>query len=253
MKSEMEKGHTMLLDDYAAILTATIELIRTSQRDKILSAAQFVKNTIEKDGLIYVFGCGHSHILAEETFYRAGGLACVAPIFDEPLMLHQSASESSRLEKKDGYFKSISQADSLTEKDMLICVSSSGINSVPVEFASSIREKGIPVVGISSDNYLSQAPHNTASKHLQEVCDVCIDNAVPHGDACLQPEGLPIKMTPVSTVASTYIINSILAEGTQMALNEGICVPIYLSGNIPGGAEYNQSLIERYRKRIKCL
>ena len=113
----------MLLDDYAAILTATIELIRTSQRDKILSAAQFVKNTIEKDGLIYVFGCGHSHILAEETFYRAGGLACVAPIFDEPLMLHQSASESSRLEKKDGYFKSISQADSLTEKDMLICSS----------------------------------------------------------------------------------------------------------------------------------
>ena len=130
---------------------------------------------------------------------------------------------------------------------------SSGINAVPVEFASSIREKGIPVVGISSDNYLSQAPHNTASKHLQEVCDVCIDNAVPHGDACLQPEGLPIKMTPVSTVASTYIINSILAEGTQMALNEGICVPIYLSGNIPGGAEYNQSLIERYQKRIKCL
>ena len=88
----------MLLDDYAAVLTATIEFIRTSQRDKILASAQFVKSTLERDGLIYVFGCGHSHILAEETFYRAGGLACVAPIFDETLMLHQSASESSRLE-----------------------------------------------------------------------------------------------------------------------------------------------------------
>lgn len=243
----------MLLDDYAAVLTATIERIRSTQRDKILLAAGFVKNVIQNDGLIYVFGCGHSHMLAEETFYRAGGLACVAPVFNEPLMLHQSASESSRLEKKDGYYRNISQAENLTGKDMLICVSSSGINAVPVEFASAVREGGIPVVGIASDHYLSQAPHNAVGKHLQDVCDVCIDNAVPHGDACLQPEGLPVKMTPVSTVASTYIINSILAEGTEFALKEGLNVPVYLSGNIPGGAEYNQSLIERYQKRIHCL
>ena len=124
----------MLLDDYAAVLTATIERIRSTQRDKILLAAGFVKNVIQNDGLIYVFGCGHSHMLAEETFYRAGGLACVAPVFNEPLMLHQSASESSRLEKKDGYYRNISQAENLTGKDMLICVSSSGINAVPVEF-----------------------------------------------------------------------------------------------------------------------
>ena len=243
----------MLLDDYAAVLTATIEQIRSTQRNKILIAAEFVKHVIQEDGLVYVFGCGHSHMLAEETFYRAGGLACVAPVFNEALMLHQSASESSSLEKKDGYYRNISQLENFTRKDMLICVSSSGINAVPVEFASAVRERGIPVVGIASDNYLSQVPHNVVGKHLQDVCDVCIDNSVPHGDACLQPEGLPIKMTPVSTVASTYIINSILAEGTESALKEGLAVPVYLSGNIPGGAEYNQSLIERYQKRIKCL
>ena len=65
----------MLLDDYAAVLTATIEQIRSTQRDKILIAAEYVKHVIQEDGLVYVFGCGHSHMLAEETFYRAGGLA----------------------------------------------------------------------------------------------------------------------------------------------------------------------------------
>ena len=65
----------MLLDDYAQILTHTIEQIRTPQRDKILSAARITADSLGRGGLIRVFGCGHSHILAEETFYRAGGLA----------------------------------------------------------------------------------------------------------------------------------------------------------------------------------
>ena len=243
----------MLLDTYAAVLEETIEKIRTTQREKILQAAEKVKKVIADDGLIYVFGCGHSHILAEETFYRAGGLACVAPVFCEPLMLHESASFSSKLEKKDGYFGEILQTLQLTEKDLLICVSSSGVNAVPVEFADAVRKTGIPVIGIASDAYLDQKVANPCGKHLQEVCTLCIDNAVPHGDACLQPDGLAVKMTPVSTVASTYIINSILAEATQLSLKEGIAVPVYMSGNIPGGAEYNKELIERYRKRIRSL
>ena len=131
----------MLLDTYAAVLEETIEKIRTTQREKILQAAEKVKKVIADDGLIYVFGCGHSHILAEETFYRAGGLACVAPVFCEPLMLHESASFSSKLEKKDGYFGEILQTLQLTEKDLLICVSSSGVNAVPVEFADAVCGK----------------------------------------------------------------------------------------------------------------
>ena len=61
-----------------------------------------VKAVLVRDGLIYVFGCGHSHIPAEEAFYRAGGLANVAPVFYESLMLHEGAAESSRLEKQPG-------------------------------------------------------------------------------------------------------------------------------------------------------
>lgn len=243
----------MLLDQYADILTDSIRRIQQTQREKLMQAAESVSKTLCEDGLVYIFGCGHSHLLAEEAFYRAGGLACVHPIVNEPLMLHESASYSGFLEKQKGIAASVLEPYTFTEKDVLFVVSSSGINGVPVELAAEAKNRGVTVIGISSDAYLTQAPRNLLNAHLQEVCDLCIDNGVPHGDSCLQPEGLPIKMTPVSTVVGIYIMNSILAEGTQLALKAGCQPPVFLSGNIPGGSEYNQALIERYKPRVHCL
>lgn len=228
-------------------------LRKISESAQIADAANIVKQVLEKDGLIYVFGCGHSHMLSEETFYRAGGLACVAPIFYEPLMLHQSASESSRLEAQEGLYKRVLENYAITERDALICVSTSGINSVPVELAKAVKAVGTPVIGICSYAYRNDRSRNPLKKHLSEVCSVAIDNQVPHGDACLSIEGLPVHMTPVSTIASAFIINSIFAEAAQLACRDGYEVPVYLSGNIPGGKEYNEKLIQRYRKRIACL
>ena len=124
---------------------------------------------------------------------------------------------------------------------------------MPVEFARLSKEKGIPVVVITSSAYFGQKPKNPLGEHLYKQGDVWIDNMAPHGDACLDIEGLKVPMTPVSTVTGAFIINSILAEATEMATAEGIDVPVYLSGNIPGGAEYNKALIERYSSRIKPL
>lgn len=243
----------MLTDTYSQVLIHTISQITANQKECILQAAELVKDTIARDGLIYVFGCGHSHMLAEETFYRAGGLACVSPIFYEPLMLHEGAANSSVLEKSGGLAEKVLQQYAITDRDVVFCISTSGVNGVPVEFASALMARGIPVIGIASDVYLEQTPKNSLGKHLQEVCTLCIHNYAPHGDACLQPEGLPVRMTPVSTVAGAFIINSVLAEATQMALSEGIQVPVYMSGNVPGGAEFNRALIEKYQPRIRHL
>ena len=243
----------MLIDNYADTVVSAIERIRATQKEKILKAAELVKKVIENDGLIYVFGCGHSHMLAEETFYRAGGLACVAPVFYEPLMLHEGAAESSRLEKQDGLAEKVFENCPITEKDLLICSSTSGVNAVPVEFAKLAKEKGIPVVVITSSSYFDQKPKSKVGEHLYLQGDVWIDNMAPHGDACLEIEGVAVKMTPVSTMTGVFIINSILAEGTSLAAKSGADIPVYLSGNIPGGAEYNKALIERYSPRIKCL
>ena len=243
----------MLIDQYAECIIGAINTIRREEAGKLLRAAEMVADTLARDGLIYVFGCGHSHMLAEETFYRAGGLACVSPVFYEPLMLHESASESSRLEKQAGLAAQVLAGLHLEKRDLMICISTSGVNAVPVEFASAVKEQGIPVVGISSRAYDSQTASNPLGRHLFEVCDLCIDNGAPHGDACLELEGLPVKMTPVSTVTGTFILNSILAEASALLLRQGKKPPVYYSGNIPGGAEQNRRTIERYQERIRFL
>lgn len=243
----------MLTKRYADILRDAIGKIADTQGEKIEKAAKMVCDTIKNDGLIYVFGCGHSHMLAEETFYRAGGLACTAPVFHEPLMLHEGAAHSSFLEKQTGLAEKVLAECPIKAGDMLIVSSTSGTNAVPVELARAVRERGIPVVGIVSSSYFDKKAKNPLGEHLYQQCDVFIDNMAPHGDACLDIEGLAVRMTPVSTVTGAFIINSILAEGTQLAVSEGVQVPVYMSGNIEGGAEFNKALIERYSPRIKCL
>ena len=243
----------MLLDQYAGIVTRAIEDICQNQRDKILRAAEMVRDVLAADGLIYVFGCGHSHILSEETFYRAGGLACTAPILYPPLMLHEGAAESSRLEKEPGLARTVLENYRLTEKDMLFCLSTSGVNAVPIELAEAVRAQGVPTVAICSSAYFDQPTRCPSGKHLYQAADLWLDNLAPHGDATLSPQGAPVKTTPLSTITGAFLLNTVLAEGTQLALRSGVDVPIYLSGNIPGGAERNRDLILRYQPRIRHL
>lgn len=243
----------MLIHQYAAQLHSAIDKICTTQQEQMEKSAQMAAKTIENDGLIYVFGCGHSHILAEETFYRAGGLACVAPVFWEPLMLHESAWESSRLEKTSGYAQQIFEKYPFQLQDIVFCISTSDKNAVPVEFAHGLRQRGIPVIGIGSSAYFQESVHNLCGKHLHEVCDLFIDNMAPFGDACLTPFGSDVAMAPISTITGSFIMNSILVQAAQLALDHGADVPIYLSGNVPGGAERNQHLVQRYQHRIPHL
>lgn len=243
----------MIIDDYSTILINLIERITAEEKDKMIAAGEKVAETIVKKGLVHVFGCGHSHMIAEETFYRAGGLVQVSPVFYEPLMLHESASLSSTLEKQEGLAHKVFSSVDFGENDILIVVSTSGVNSVPVEFADMARKNGIFVIGISSGSYLSQTPKNPLGKHLPEVCDISIDNMAPHGDACLRSQGIETAFTPVSTITSTFIINSILSSAVELCAKNGIIVPVYSSGNVPGGAERNKEFILEYKKRISSL
>lgn len=239
-----------MLEQYYEEIVSILNRIKNTQSEKIGTAAATVAKTIEADGIIYIFGCGHSHLIALDCFYRAGGLANVSAMLDTDLMLHNGAAKSSKMERMSGIAESIFERYCLTEKDTLILVSTSGKNAVPCEMATVASQNGIKTISIVSGAYFDD---ETATKKLNECTDMYIDNCVPHGDAIMNITGTDVKMGSVSTAASSFILQAMLLEAAEIAAKNGVEIPLYKSGNIDGGAEYNRHLIKKFLPRIKHL
>jgi uncharacterized phosphosugar-binding protein len=215
------------------------------EADVMARASDAVADVICSDGVVHVFGCGHSHLPALDTFYRAGGLACVSPVLDEDLMLHDGAAKSSRMEKMSGIAAEVFRRHDIKPDDVMVVISASGKNAAPVEMLRAAKAAGVATVAISSSAYRA---HGAV---LLDEADIPIDCKVPHGDAVIDVGDM--KMGGLSTYASLFILNSVLIDGAKKALARGVVPPIYTSGNVEGGTAKNVALEERYFGRIKRL
>ena len=233
------------MTEYLSKIIDILQRIEVEETDGIAAASRAVADTIKNDGLIYIFGCGHSHIPGLDAFYRAGGLANVSPMLDTDLMLHNGAAKSSRMEKMSGIAPEVFRRYVPTEKDMIFIFSASGKNRVPVEMADAARAAGVKSVGISSSSY-----HDHGGC-LHEHVDIALDCKVPYGDACIEVG--EVKMGGLSTATGCFLLNSCLINGSKLALAEGVKPPVYLSGNIEGGRDHNIVLENMYLGRVKHL
>ena len=209
--------------------------------------------TIARDGRIFVFGTGHSHLLAEEAFYRAGGLAPVVPVFSSTLMLHENAALGSRLERTPGLAQPLFDGYGPQAGEMIFIFSNSGVNQLPVEMALHARRLGLFVVSVSSLNYARLAPLSAVGKRLDEVADLAIDNGGAPGDGLVQLEGLDWPVGPSSTAITALIWNCLVTETAQRLLASGCDVPVFASLNMPGAAEHNQALLEKWHPANRHL
>ena len=233
------------MSEYLEKIGEILKRIEEEEADRLARAAELVADVICRDGLVHVFGCGHSHLAALDTFYRAGGLACVSPLLDEDLMLHDGAAKSSRLEKMSGIAAEAFRRQGVKDGDMVVVISASGKNAAPVEMLRAAKAAGVTTVAISSSAYRA---HGAT---LLDEADVPIDCKVPYGDAVIDVGAA--KMGGLSTYASLFILNSVLIEGAKKAAARGVTPPIYVSGNVEGGTARNIALEERYFGRVKRL
>ena len=243
----------MLYRNYWKEVNAVVEHVMTTQAEAIEESAKLVADSLSRDGMLYVFGCGHSHIIGEDLFYRAGGTAAVCAMLDSDLMFHTGAAKSSVYEKMTGLAQPVFERYGITDKDVLLVVSTSGINSVPIEMALCAKEKGIPVIAIVSGAYAQDASRHPSGKKLHDVADIVLDNGVCHGDAAVEIQGSDMRVGPISTISSCLIAQSIVVQADENMWQAGVRPPVYVSGNIPGGMEKNQELIRRYMPRNKHL
>lgn len=248
----MGKGDTIsMIDTYFEKITERLNIVMEKEKEGMNKVARVIGKAIQNGGVVQLFGCGHSHILAEEAFYRAGGLVPINPIFHEPLMLHENALLSSELERESDYALSFLKDEDIQEKDIMIIISTSGRNPVPIDAAIYARKKGACVIGITSVEYSNSQPSRHASgKLLHEVVDFVIDNHSVIGDAILTHEKVAVPFSPTSTVVGATIIHAIFAEVIVQMTESGLHPPIFLSANIEGGDEHNKSMLEKYGERI---
>lgn len=242
----------MFISQYYKSVKDIIDLVYLHEKEQIRHAGICAADAIEEGGLIHVFGCGHSHMVGEELFYRAGGLAAVDSIFEESAMLHSGARKSSRIERMSGYAKLVMDQYAVKKGDCFIICSSSGINSFPIEMAEEARKHGAVVIGITSSEYFGEKSRDKEGRHLADLCDFFIDNHVPHGDAAVDVKD-GVKAGPVSSISSFFIANEIVLETCEELLRRGIEPPVFKSGNVPGGDEHNEAVMKQYAGRIKHL
>jgi uncharacterized phosphosugar-binding protein len=232
---------------YLAEAARRLATIRDGQEAAFEAAASAMQRAAADDRLIYLFGTGHSHMMAEEGHYRAGGLACIVPVLVSTVMLHEGAVAGSRLERTSGLADIVLSRYAVGAGDVLIVFSNSGVNAVPVEAARMGRARGATVIAITSQDYSRAAA--AGRERLADVAEIVLDNRVPPGDAITQvtPDGL--RAAPVSTIIGAALLNALCVEVAARLVAAGGSAPVYISANMPGAAEHNAMLVARYRSR----
>ena len=243
-----------MFDHYFRKLIELLSTIEKEEADNIQAAAQKIAHCIQMGGIVHVFGCGHSHLLAEELFYRAGGLAAVNPLLIEDLMLHKGAVRSSQLEKQnDLAFQYLEMVD-IQSRDVLIVASTSGRNPFPINVAEWAKQKGAEVISISSLDYTdSVSTRHKNGIFLSDIADIAIDSHIEVGDALMNHERLDYSFGSGSTVMGTAIVNSIMVQAVKMMSDNNFTPPVFKSGNIDGAEDHNNKLISKYKNRIPLL
>jgi uncharacterized phosphosugar-binding protein len=244
----MSSSHTAL-DRYWQAIAELQNRVISGQRSLLIEIAARMAETTRRDQRIFVFGTGHSHLIAEEGFYRAGGLANVVPILSEHFMLHHLPALGSHLERTPGLADMILDRYTPESEEMLFVFSNSGVNRLPVEMALRGRERGMFVVGISSFVYARQASISDLGLRLDQAANLALDNCGIVGDALLEVKDFPWRVAPSSTVICALIWNCLVAESVRLLQESGMVPPIFVSINVAGAAEHNQTLLEKWRPR----
>ncbi|MFC7530266.1 sugar isomerase domain-containing protein [Actinoplanes sp. GCM10030250] len=218
-------------------------------------AADLLTETVRNGGVIQAFGCGHSEALAMEIAGRAGGLVPTNRIALRDIVLYGGepleALADPTVERNPEIAHKLYQLAPVKPDDAFVIASNSGINGAVVEMALLVKERGHPLIAITSaEHSAGVASRHPSGRKLGDIADVVLDNGAPYGDATLAlPGGGAVGA--VSSITAALLAQQIVTEVVARLLAAGVTPPVYLSDNVPGGKEHNAELEARYAGRIR--
>ena len=223
-----------------------LEDIEAGEMGKVRQVAQAAARSIVDGGILHLFGSGHSAIPAQELYIRAGSLTNARPVSLERIL--------DVFERIEGVGAALMRNFDGQAGEVLVVISNSGVNPLPIEVALEGKKRGLFTAAITSFDHSRQVePKHSSGKRLMEVVDVAIDSHAPYGDAGLEIAGVPSKVCPLSNVAGVTIVHALVAETIERIVALGGTPPVRISRNTPGGLEHNQKYIKLYGERIPEL
>lgn len=236
--------------EYVEKINAQLLTLATSQAQQITTAADWFAQAIVNEQIIHAFGTGHSQMVAMELFTRASGLANVNTVLDDLVMSVSGARRGGAIERVSGLADIVWDKYDIRPADVLLIVSNSGRNAMPIEMALRAKKEGVKTIAITSLTQSKQYPsRHPSGRKLYELVDLVIDNGVPSGDGLMR---IGSHLTgPVSSMAGILLVNTIATEAMKLAAAQGATLPIYHSQNVDGPS--NEALYAKYEGRVKHL
>jgi len=233
--------------------------VEATQQKQFLTAAAKMADAIEQDRLIYIFGGGgHTTLVMQELFWRAGGLANLCPMIDFAIHPVTPAYMYLSHERMHGIGNATVDYYGVGEGDVILIFHSYGFNAPTIDCAMEAQKRGATVIGISSLDWNKNIPKDFAIRHksghhLSDVSDIFIDNYVPYGDAVISVENFETPIAGISSIIDFYIAHRLEIECIKNSVKRGVTPPVWSSANVPGGDEKNKNLREKYNPRVKFL
>ncbi|KJL30936.1 MULTISPECIES: sugar isomerase domain-containing protein [Microbacterium] len=229
-------------------------LTADAQNGALDAAIDLLVTALRDGGVIQAFGTGHSEAFAMEIAGRAGGLIPTNRIALRDIVLHGERPAdvlTGSLEREPWVVDELMAVSPVTENDVFVIASNSGVNGSIVGVALWAKEHGHKVIAVTSLEHTARVePKHPSGKRLSEIADVVIDNLAPYGDSTLQVTET-ISAGAISSITAAFIAQ-LLTLGVARTLAEaGEVPPMYISANIPGGDEHNAALEARYLDRLR--
>ncbi|MFC4115913.1 sugar isomerase domain-containing protein [Nonomuraea zeae] len=239
---------------YASKVLDLAQQVAQSQADRVSEASALLVGSIRADGVVNAFGSGHSEAIAMEIAGRAGGLVPSNRLSPRDLVLYGGQPPSvltPELERDPAVAHQIYDLAPVEPQDVFVLISSSGVNGAVVELATIVKERGHPLIALTSVEHSTRmtSRHPSGGK-LLDLADVVLDNGAPYGDAILDLPGGG-SYGAVSTITSALLAQMVVTEAVDALVALGETPPIYLSVNVTGGDEHNKALESRYTGRIR--
>ena len=232
-----------------------------AQADRLEEASVLCADAIAADGLVHLFGTGHSRIPVEEMFPRYGSYPGFHPMAELSMTFHTEVigtngqRQAMFIERTPGLAEVILTNFDLGPPDVMFVFSHSGNNAVPVEMAAGARKRGLAVVAVTSIAR-HEAREDRSVAHIQDHADIVLDLCTPAGDALVEVDGFEGPVGPGSTFTAVALVNSVKVRTAELLAARGVTMPVISSSATVGDRSdglFDEAYAEHARRVAKIL